>query len=93
MDSPDTYLEHLYISIPIAYDNGKPVAYQDKSIAAILENQDVFEISVLKEWASDQLLGTRWDFKDPITQNDIEDLFHKFDTLGIKPTKCKYMGI
>lgn len=92
MNDPDTNLYHLYISIPVEFDDGEVIAYRDKSIGTILDDQEFFEIITLQEWLTEQFLDyITWDLAKPLTTEVIDYAFEVFRTLGIKPKNCKYI--
>jgi len=89
---PDIDLCHLYISIPVEYDDREAIAYRDKSIMQILDDQNFFEIIVLQDWLADQFLDhIKWDLSKPLTTKIISRAFEDFHNLGIKPKNCKYI--
>lgn len=91
MTLKDVNLYHLYISIPSGYEHGSPVTYRDKSVGLILDEQDVFELIVLQDWITDNILKyIDWDLTKPITTKNVAKALELFANLHLKPTNCTY---
>jgi hypothetical protein len=92
MSKCETNLYHLYISIPVDYKDGIEKSFRDKSIGSILDDNDPFELIVLEEWITGQiLLHIDWDYSKPLTIDTIRKAFEMFTVLGIRPSECKYI--
>ena len=87
----DIDLNKLNISVPTSYVNGKPVSYQSKSIADIIDGGDYFELATLQIWITDQFLEhIEWDIERNINDSNVARALLVFQILGIEPTKYTY---
>ena len=92
MELPDCDLYCLSISIPTGYKDGEAIGYKYKSIGDILDDQNFFDLIVLEEWISQEILDyIDWNLDKPITMESIEKAFLVFNTLGINPKRCIYV--
>lgn len=87
----DSDLDKLNIYIPTSFDAGKPVSFESKSIAKIIDDGDLFELVTLENWINKQFLThVEWDIREEITDDNIARVLLVFQILGIKPTDCTY---
>ena len=87
----DIDLEKLNISVPTMFVDGKPTSFESKSIAAIIDGSDWFELGTLEQWINKQFLEhVEWDIGKDITDDNIARVLLVFQILGIKPTDCTY---
>lgn len=86
-------LYHLKIPIPTEYKDGTPVAFYYKSIGAIMDDQDSFEVAIARDWFSEQILShIGWSIDGALTQPIIAKALKLMHRLGIKPSGCIYEG-
>ena len=84
-------LDKLNINVPTKYVDGKPVSFDSKSIADIIDDGDWFELAVLEQWINKQFLEhVEWDIRKGITDDNVARVLLVFQILGIEPTECTY---
>jgi hypothetical protein len=87
----DIDLNKLNINVPTKFVDGKPVSYDSKSIAKIIDDGDWFELVTLEQWINKQFLEhVEWDIGKDITDDNVARVLLVFQILGIKPTDCTY---
>ncbi|GAG43080.1 unnamed protein product [marine sediment metagenome] len=87
----DIDLEKLNISVPTKFVDGKPVSYNSKSIAKIIDGGDWFELVTLEQWITKQFLDhVEWDIRKEIDDSSVGRALLVFQILGIEPTECTY---
>jgi len=92
MNIPSVNLYYLYISVPLSFEKGLPIAYTEKSIGSILDDKNTFELIILGEWIQDQFMDSiGWNLDKEITVEMVAKALEHFVNLGIKPTKCTYV--
>ena len=87
----DIDLDKLNISVPTSFEDGKPVGFQSKSIAQIIDDGDWFELVTLEQWITRNFLEhVEWDIRKDITDDNVARVLIVFQILGIKPIDCTY---
>ncbi len=85
-------LEKLYLYLPVGFKNGQPIGYENKSVWAILQDQDIFELLHLRMWIEKQFMDfCGWNSLD-VNKETVGRAFQLMFQLGIKPTECLYTG-